>query len=381
MWRKQAVILQHDETDCGPAVLASVARHWGVTVPLARIRELAQTDLQGTSLYGLSIAAEGVGFRATGVRAHWENLISGEIPLPVIAPVLNDKGHGHFVVLYRVTKNRVVVGDPAQGLVTWTRDEFLGRWRSATRNRGTPSGGALLLLVPSPQLASVRAESRSGRLWALARPRLPLLLEAMGCAVLSAVLALGASFFVQLLVDRVLVFGSHSLLRLLGASMLLVITLRAVFSLFRQYLLVHLAQKVDLDLFVEYYSHLVRLPMRFFRSHRVGEIVARLDDAQKLRSLLQGTALAVALDGVMFVLAAGVLFAYHTQLATIVFAFVPAFVVIVHLLNVPIRKTERQMRDSMSAVEAHLVESLAGMGTIKALTAENWARRQGEAAP
>ncbi|MFO0984990.1 MAG: peptidase domain-containing ABC transporter [Planctomycetota bacterium] len=381
MWRRKPVILQHDETDCGPAVLAAAARYFGVSAPLAHIRELAGTDLSGTTLYGLALAAEELGFRATGVRAHWENLIARDIALPVIVPVLTDAGYAHFVLLYRVTRKHAVVLDPGCGLATWSRAEFVRRWRCPPSVAGEQDpGGALLVIVPTAHRPERRGPARAARLWALVRPHLPLLAEAMLCAMLSAALALGASWFVQVIVDRVVVYSSGSLLRVLGIGMVLVIALRSVFMLLRQYLLVHLAQKIDLELFVDYHRHLLGLPLRFFRGHRVGEIVARLDDAQKLRSLLQGTTLAVALDGMMFLLAAAVLFAYHARLAMVVFAFVPVFIAVIHALNGPVRRTERQLRDALSQVQAHLVETLAGIGTLKALGAESWARRQGETA-
>src|SRR5262245_37483168 len=88
MWPRNRVVLQHDETDCGPAVLAMIMRHHKRPATMGRIRELAQTDAAGTSLYGLCAAAEALGFRATGFLAPYEDLASGRIACPVIAPVI-----------------------------------------------------------------------------------------------------------------------------------------------------------------------------------------------------------------------------------------------------------------------------------------------------
>jgi ATP-binding cassette subfamily B protein len=381
MWPSNLVVLQHDETDCGPAVLAMVMRHHRRPIPMGRIRELAQTDASGTSLYGLSVAAEALGFRATGFLASFDDLATGKIACPVIAPVTNDQGVAHFVVVLRANRRRVVVGDPASGIGKWNRARFAERWRglpSAAKD-GEPRG-ALLVVLPSPQLQKVEDASRVKRLLALVRPRVPILIEALACALLGTVLALGSSVFVQLLIDRVVVYQNRSLLHVMGLCLLLVLALRAAFNLLRQYLLVHLAQKIDVELFVEFFGHVMRLPLRFFRARRIGEILARLGDAQKVRTLLEGTTLAIVLDTLMFLLAAGVLFSYHFHLALLVFAFVPVFGVLLRLVNGPVRKTERDVREALSQVEAQLVESLAGIATLKACGAERWARRQSEAA-
>ncbi|MEW6746904.1 MAG: peptidase domain-containing ABC transporter [Planctomycetota bacterium] len=375
MARRRICIRQHDETDCGPAVLATVARYFKRPVTLSRIRELAATDLAGTNLFGLAVAAEKIGFRATGIRANAEDLAT--LAAPVIAPITNERGLGHFVVVYRVKRGRVLIADPAVGLRRLSLKEFLERWRGPDANE---PGGALLVLAPDAEFQVTKGHPRARRLWALARPRLPLLIEAFLCAVLGTLLALGSSFFVQLLVDKVVSHGEDSLLTALGLGMLLVIALRGAFLLVRQYLLVHLGQKVDVELFVEYFRHLMGLPVRFFRTRRVGEILSRLNDAHKVRSLVEGTTLSLILDVVMFVLAAVFLFSYHTMLALVVFAFVPVFAGVIHLVNRPVRRAEREVMEQMAEVEGQLVESLSGIDTIKGCGAERWARQQAEGA-
>jgi ATP-binding cassette subfamily B protein len=381
MWLRKRVVLQHDETDCGPAVLAMMMRHHKRPMAMGRIRELAQTDASGTSLYGLCAAAEALGFRATGFLACYDDLASGRIACPVIAPVINERGMAHFVLLLRANGRRVVIADPASGIVRWSRAQFLERWRGPpSEAQDGDTRGALLVVLPSPQLQRVKDTSRAKRLLALVRPRLPILGEALACAILGAILALGSSVFVQVLIDRVVVYENHSLLQVMGLCMLLVLALRAAFNLLRQYLLVHLAQKIDVELFVEFFSHVIRLPLRFFRARRIGEILSRLNDAQKIRTLLEGTTLAIVLDALMFLFAAAVLFSYHLHLALLVFAFVPLFALLLRLINGPVRRTERDVMEALSLVEAQLVESLAGITTVKACGAERWALRQTETA-
>ena len=106
----QIKIKQHDITDCGAACLASVAAHYQLQLPLARIRQYAGTDKKGTNLLGLLEAAEKLGFEAKGVKGELEHL--AKIPLPAIAHVVLKNGLHHYVVIYSVTAKKVEVMDP-----------------------------------------------------------------------------------------------------------------------------------------------------------------------------------------------------------------------------------------------------------------------------
>src|SRR5690606_18123910 len=133
-----------DQGGCGAAVLAIVARHYRMSVPLQRLRDLAGTDRVGTNLLGLVEAAEQLGFAARAVKGPPEAL--GQIPLPAIAHVRTSEGLGHFVVLHKVTSRHVIVADPARGIERLPRDEFAAQWT-----------GYLMLLSPE---AAVRIPLR-----------------------------------------------------------------------------------------------------------------------------------------------------------------------------------------------------------------------------
>src|SRR5437867_6811647 len=107
------IVQQHDASDCGPAALAMVAAYYGKRVSLAKLRELSGTDRHGTNLTGLLRAAERVGFQGRGVRASRDAL--SQVPLPAVAH-WRENDRNHFVVIYRVSQKRIVIGDPASGL-------------------------------------------------------------------------------------------------------------------------------------------------------------------------------------------------------------------------------------------------------------------------
>ncbi len=159
-------VKQHDITDCGAACLATIAKQYGLKLPISRIRETSGTDKQGTSAYGMVKAAEQFGFTAKGVKGNQDALFS-EFPLPAIAHVIIDGSLFHYVVIHKITKKQVIIADPAKGIVKYTPEEFFKMWT-----------GVLILLVPSQSFQKGKeTKNIFERFWGLLLPQKRLVLH------------------------------------------------------------------------------------------------------------------------------------------------------------------------------------------------------------
>jgi ATP-binding cassette subfamily B protein len=367
MLRRYACVRQNDQSDCGAAALATVALHHRLPVGLEQLRDLTATDRQGTNLLGLLRAAERLGFAAKGVKGEYEALPLA--PLPAIAHLRTDEGLGHFVVLHRVRKSAVVIADPGRGVERLRREEFCRRWT-----------GYLLLLAPdetAPPAGARATPGPWGRFLGLLRPHAGLLLEAFACALLMTALGLCTSYFLQHLVDSVLARGEARLLNALGAGMAAVLLFRALFGAVRQYLLAHIGRRVDLALIAGYARHVLRLPLRFFETRQVGDILSRVHDAAKVRDAVGGTALTALVDGTLVVGLLAVLWLYDLPLAAVATAFAPLLVASALAHHPFARRGSRTAMEQGALVSAHLVEDVSGVETVKAFGAERC--RSGEA--
>ena len=360
MFNRPICIKQQDQTDCGAAALATVARHYGRPVKIQALRDLAGTDRQGTNLLGMVEAAEKLNLTARAVKGQPDAL--PHVPLPAIAHVTNEDGLGHFVVLFKVKKGRVTVADPGKGVVKMTREAFERMWT-----------GYLLLIEPRHHAAH-RHESDHDqpapawrRLLALVASHRGLMFEAVLCALLMTLLGLCTSVFVQHLVDSVLVHGQTGLLNALGLGMLLVVLFKTLFAALRGYLLAHVGRKIDLALMSAYLTHVVNLPLRFFETRRIGEILSRSSDAAKIREAVSGAALTIALDGLMLVVSMAVLWTYDVPLAALATAFVPVLLVAVLAHHPAARARSQQAMEGSARYSAHAIEDITGVATIKAL--------------
>ena len=140
--------LQYDVMDCGPTCLKMVAKHYGKTLALDRLRDMTKISRNGVSLFAISEAAEKIGFKTAGAIVTYEQLIN-----EVTVPAIIHWSQNHFMVVYKITKNKVYVSDPAQGNKTYTKEEFLKKWASVEEDG--LRAGVILVLEPTPHFYTI----------------------------------------------------------------------------------------------------------------------------------------------------------------------------------------------------------------------------------
>jgi len=375
---KYYCIKQHDITDCGAACLATIAKQNGYKLSISKIREIAGTDKQGTNAYGVIKAAEQLGFSAKGVKGNADAFFS-EFPLPCIAHVIADGNLMHYVVIHKISKRQVIIADPAKGIIKLEPEEFFGQ---AMEEGSTPKyqwTGVLILLVKSEHFQT--GDETKGlfeRFLHLLTPQKKLLLHIFAASLLYTIFGILAAFYFQALVDDILPDGLRKTLFTLSVGVILLNVFRVLLNAFRSHLLLYLSQKLDIALLLGYYRHVMELPMNFFGTRKVGEIISRFNDASKVRDAISGAALTIMIDTVMAIAGAIILYIQNAAMFGISFFIVVLYTIIVATFNRQYRKlNEKQMEDN-SQLTSYLVESLNGIQTVKAYNAERKTNRETE---
>ena len=360
-------VKQRDITDCGAACLTSVAAHYNLTIPVARIRQFAGTDKKGTNVLGLVEAAGKMGFLAKGVRGEWESLF--KIPKPAIAHVVVKKVLHHYVVIIKTTDKYIEIMDPADGDIhRLEHDEFKKQWT-----------GVLVLITPGEKFIVRKEEvTTKSRFLALIKPNRSILLQTLAGALVYSVLGLASSIYVGKLVDNVLPGGNLNLLNLLGIAMVLIIVLRLLLSLFQTIFILKTGQKIDATLILGYYQHLLRLPQSFFDNMRTGEIISRISDAVKIRVFINEVSINFVLN--IFILAVSfiLMFTFFWKLALIMLIVVPVYILIYYISDRLNKKVQRTVMERAADLESQLVESLNSTGTIKRFGIEDFSNLKTE---
>ena len=360
-------VKQRDMSDCGAACLASVGRFYNLAVPLARIRQHAGTDKRGTNIAGMLEAAGRLGFEAKGVKGSFESLL--KIPLPAIAHVVVDAQLKHYIVIYRINKQKISIMDPADGkLHVMKLSDFREVWT-----------GVLILLAPDDNFVKGNQNISSfNRFRILLHPHRSVLVQALFGAIIYTILGLSTSIYVQKIVDFVLVDGNRNLLNLLSVGMLLILLLQVFIGTLRNIFIIRTGQMIDARLILGYYKHLLKLPQQFFDTMRVGEITSRIGDAVKIRFFINDVSINLAISFFMLVFAFGMMFTYYWKLAMFVLLIIPLYAGIYLITNRLNRKVQRKLMENSADLESQLVESLNAIGTIKRFGLEDHSNQKTE---
>ncbi|WP_254411585.1 peptidase domain-containing ABC transporter [Dyadobacter diqingensis] len=365
--RASIFIKQHDITDCGAACLASVAGHYGLGMPIARVRQYAGTDPKGTNVLGLIEAAQKIGFQAKGVKGALESL--NKIPLPAIAHVIVKGGLHHYIVLYKVTDKDVTYMDPGDGKThTKALEEFKKLWT-----------GVLIILMPADNFVIENQRvSVMHRFWALVNPHKSVMIQALFGAAVATLLGLSTSIYIQKITDHVLPSANMNLLRLLSVGMLLILVLQTIVGTIKTVFVFKTGQQIDAQLILGYYKHLLTLPQQFFDTMRVGEIISRVNDAVKIRSFINETVLDLVVNVFIVLFSFMLMFTYYWKLALIMLAIIPFYVFFYWISNRINKRLQRKLMENAAELEAQLVESLNAASTIKRFGMESYANYKTE---
>lgn len=366
IFKRYYCIKQYDMTDCGAACLATIAKYYGLRKAITQIREIAGTDTKGTNALGMIRAAEKIGFETKGVRAE-ENELTSELNYPLIAH-LNKNGLFHYVVIYEVTKEEILIADPAEGIIIYEPEDFFKYWT-----------GVLILLTPTDDFEKGdETTSFFSRFFYLILNRKKLVIEIFLASIIYTIIGIIGAFYFKFLIDDILGNNLISTLHVVTIGILGLRVFNILLGAFRSHLLLYLSQKIDISLVLNYYRHIVNLPMSFFDSRKVGEIISRLGDVSKIRSAISGATFSVLLDTLSVIFIGIVLYVQNSTLFMITLVYIPFYLIIVWGFSKYFRKIHREIMEKAADLNSYLVESLSGILTIKAFNGEEDAKLETE---
>ena len=308
--------------DCGPASLAMIVRYYGREPDIERLRDLCALGKTGVSLLGISKAAEEIGLKTIGGRVSLDTLVE-EAPLPCIA----HWDQSHFVVIDRVTRRRggdytIHIADPGKGLRSLDRKTFCDHWVSTVT--GGEERGIVLLLEPTEAFYAPEEDGeRRGKrgnlrflMGYLRRYRRYFVQLILGLIV-GALLQLIFPFLTQAIVD--VGIGSRDIgfiWTILLAELMLLLS-RTGIDFVRSKILLHISTRINISLISDFFIKLMRLPMRFFDTKLMGDLLQRIEDHRRVEQFLTSSSLSLLFSFVTFVVFGIVLAVYDWLIFTV----------------------------------------------------------------
>lgn len=353
---------QLDMMDCGPTCLRMIAKYYGKHYSLQYLREHSYIDREGVSLSGISDAAEHIGMHTLAVRLDFDKL-KDEVPLPCIA----HWRQRHFVVVHKITRNRVHVADPAFGLVKYKKSEFLRGWVS-TRNEGVDEG-ILLLLEPTPEFYEYEGEKLDrtgfGFLFAYLWKYQSFLVQLFLGLFVGSILQVIFPFLTQSIVDIGINNQNINFVYLVLIAQLMLFAGRTAVEFIRSWILLHISTRINISLISDFLIKLMRLPIGFFDTKMVGDLLQRIGDHRRIEHFLTNSSLNVVFSLFNLVVFALVLVYYSFQIFAV-------FVIgsVLHIIWVIIflkkrRTLDFKRFDQLASNQSTLIQLINGMQEIK----------------
>jgi ATP-binding cassette subfamily B protein len=353
---------QHDMMDCGPACLQMISKFYGKYFSLQFLRSITDMSKSGVSLHSLEMAGETLGFSTMSVKAPLA-VLGSECTMPVIA----HWNQNHFVVIYRITRKRIYVADPATGKTSYNERDFLHKWSCGTEN--DEDLGIVMVLEPTAFFFSRRDDQKSTLnywhfLQYLSEHRTPLFSIALGLVFASLINLIFPVLF-QTIVDSGIREHDFNLIYLIIIAQVVLYLSSASIEFLRRWTLLHTNFRIIMSIQLNFLSKLMKLTMSFFESKRVGDIVQRFDDQQKIQTFLTGTALTTIFSMFNFVLLTIMIVSY-SRLIFGIFAIGSVLYILWIVAFIKRRaRLDYQRFDAAARNQTYLYQLISGMPDIK----------------
>ena len=309
--RKFPTYKQTESKDCGPTCIKIIAKHYGKLINTQQLRSLSETTREGSSLLGLSEAVESVGFRSLGVKLSFIKLL--EAPLPCIV----HWNKNHYVVVYKIKKDTIYISDPAHGLITFTKKEFLKNWIGNNSDENTEEGIALLI-EPTPKFYNEEfdKDEKFGfsfifkYLFKYKRFIIQLIIGLLAGSLLQLILP----FLTQSIVDVGIKNQDLNFIYLILVAQLFLFVGKAALEIIRSWILLHLSTRINISLISDFFIKLMKLPISYFDVRMTGDLLQRINDHKRIETILTTSSLTVLFSFFNLIIFSVVLGYYSLQI-------------------------------------------------------------------
>jgi len=365
---------QPDIKDCGPTSLRIISKYYGKAIPLQQIRNLSETTREGSSLLGLSDAAENLGFRSLGVQVDFCTLLE-EVPLPCI---VHWNKH-HFVVVYKIDKTgKIYISDPSYGLITYEKQEFIKFWIGENADENTKEGIALLLETTPAFFKNEFDEQESKASFSFLSRYLfkykSLVFQLAIGLLAGSLMSLILPFLTQSIVDVGIQNQDLNFIYLVLIAQVMLFLGKMGIEVIRSWILLHLSTRINISIISDFFIKLMKLPISFFDTRMTGDIMQRINDHHRIEQLLTNSSLNTLFSLVNLIIFSIVLLFYDYRLFLVYIIGAVLYVVWIIFFLKKRKELDYKRFSQVSQEQSKVIELINGMQEIKMHNAEKQKR-------
>lgn len=374
MKKKFPFYKQPDFKDCGPTCLRIISKFYGKSLPLQQIRNLSETTREGSSLLGLSDAAEKIGFKSLGVQIDFKTLCK-EVPFPCIVHWNNQ----HFVVVYKTDKSeRVHISDPSYGLITYSKQEFIKQWIGENADENTEEGIALLLETTPEFFQNEFEEPEKKTSFSFLSKyvfKYKTLVFQLSIGLLAgSLLSLILPFLTQSIVDVGIQNQDLNFIYLVLLAQIMLFIGRMGIEVIRSWILLHLSTRINISIISDFFIKLMKLPISFFDTRMTGDIMQRINDHTRIEQLLTNSSLNTLFSLVNLIIYSIILLFYDYRLFLVFFMGAVLYLGWISFFLKKRKELDYKRFSQISQEQSKVIELVNGMQEIKMHNAEKQKR-------
>ena len=365
---------QPDIKDCGPTCLRIISKFYGKTISLQQIRHFSETTREGSSLLGLSDAAEKLGFKSLGVQIDFKTLA-----VDVSFPCIIHWNKIHFVVIYNIDKTETVyISDPSYGKITYTKEEFIKLWIGNNANENTEEGIALLL-EPTPSFFNNEFDNEESKasfsfLSKYLFKYKSLVVQLSVGLLAGSLLSLIVPFLTQSIVDVGIQSQDLNFIYLVLLAQVMLFLGGMGIEITRSWILLHLSTRISISIISDFFIKLMKLPISFFDTRMTGDIMQRINDHNRIEQLLTNSSLNTLFSLVNLIIYSIILLFYDYKLFFIYLIGAVLYIVWITFFLNKRKELDYKRFSQVSQEQSKVIELINGMQEIKMHNAEKQKR-------
>ncbi|WP_458627594.1 peptidase domain-containing ABC transporter [Winogradskyella sp. PC D3.3] len=365
---------QTEAKDCGPTCIKIIAKYYGKTINTQELRKLSETTREGSSLMGISDAAESIGFRTLGIKLAFNKL--KEAPLPCIAHWNNN----HYIVIYKIKNDTIYTSDPAHGLLTYNTKDFIKQWIGENANEHTEEGIALII-DPTPKFyqSEFEEDEKFGfnfifkYLFKYKKFIIQLIIGLIAGSLLQLVLP----FLTQSIVDIGIQNQDLNFIYLILFAQLALFIGKASLEIIRSWILLHLSTRINISLISDFFIKLMNLPISYFDVRMTGDLLQRINDHKRIERILTTSSLTILFSFFNLIIFSFVLAYYSFQIFGVFIIGSLLYIGWVLFFFKKRKELDYKRFTQVSEEQSNVIQLINGMQEIKLHNAEkrmrwNW---------
>lgn len=356
--KKYLIVKQDGFKECGAASLLSIIRYYGGNISINKLVEMTHTDKTGTNFYNLKCAAEKVGLDTIGYKIENFNNLS-QIRKPFICQFVNHN-YEHFVVVYTIKKNKIIMMDPANGERIISLEEFQNLWT-----------GYILVFSPKTKLTFYQDKKYLNQIIVkLLFNNKSIVYNILLLSIIYTITSCIYALYFQVILDYIIDTSINNLVQI---TFFFAITLiiKSISNFFRTELLIYLNQKLDCSIFISTFQRILLLPYSYYKNRTTGEITNRINDLIYVKNIINKIILTVFLDIIIFICSGIILFNINPLLFGLLVVIILIYLIILYIFR-PVLKKYTDINQTNSAnIESYLIESINSYETIKNMSNED----------